>query len=335
MPIQKLPDVVDLTAHNFLATDAAATASMLVGQDAYLSALIGTDFASDLMSGPNRTVNIKIPAALIARDRDIDDKQTGITLDEIKENVTSITLGRMALSAVSLSHGDLDFKIRDFTAQVLAPQAESVADYVENSVAVAFSNIPVSNSGPATSATYAPAYSAADPYGFFVELRKLLRKRGLPQTGLNTVVGPGIYADLLRSGRLVDASQSGATDALREGNVGRIAGFTVVESTRVADNEILAFHRDAFTLAVRAPSVPAGAPYGAAHTSGGYPMSITRAFDIQRQAEIQVVSTYLGVAALPLYRVKRDYTAKTAVVEAVPNGGVFRNADVTAARAAA
>ncbi len=326
MTVQKLPNVVDLSAHNFVAADAAATVAALVGQDAFLSALIGSDFASDLMSGPNRTVNIKIPAALVARDRDIDDKQTGITLDEIRENVVSITLGRMALSAVSLSHGDLDFKISDFAAQVLGPQADSISDYIERQVALAFAGIPESNSSTATSDLYSPDYAAADPYRFFVELRKLLRQRGLPQTGLNTVVGPGIYADLLNSGRLVDASQSGSTDALREGNVGRIAGFTVVESTRVKDTEVLAFHRDAFTLAVRAPSVPAGAPYGAAHTNGGYPMSITRAFDIQRQAEIQVVSTYLGVAALPLYRVVRNYTAgsESASVVAVPNGGVIR-----------
>lgn len=330
MPIQKLPDIADVTAHNFVAADAAAVVAKMVEQDAFLSALVGANFSDELMSGPGRTINIKVPAALIARERGIDDKTTGITLDEIKESTVPITLGTMALSGVSLSHGDLDFKISDFTAQVLAPQADSISDFVERAVTSAFAAVPQSNSNTAGSDLFAPAYDANNPVLFFLELRRLLVRRGIPQTNLNVVVGTTIYFDLLRANAVMPVANSGSDDALRNGVVGRIAGFDLVESTRVAETEVIAFHRDAFTLAVRAPSVPAGAPYGASYTNGGYPMSITRAFDIQRQAEIQVVSTYLGVAALPLFRVVRNYTTNTASVVQVANGGVIRiNATAT------
>lgn len=306
-------------------TQVAQTAVALAVEDSYLGALVSRNFENDLLGGggKNLTVNIKVPAALIARERGIDDVTTAITLDTLTESTVSVSLGTHAYSAVPLSEGDLSLHLQSFADQVLAPQVAAVVDDIETTVANALLGASGFQTGeqPATGAV---TYSASDPVKFFTEIRRVLRNRGVPIAGLNMVVGTQVYSDLLNSNRLVDASQSGTTAALREGQVGRVQGFTVAESTRVGEGDIIAFHRDAFTLAVRAPIVPAGVSFGAMESSGGYSLRYIRDYDATVLKDRSVVSTFAGVATMPLKKITRDYSAHTASVVDVPGGAALR-----------
>lgn len=295
----------------------AKVAVALASQDSYLGALVNRNFADDVFAGggKGRTVNVKIPAALIARTRGIDDKTSSIVMDEITEDTVSVTLGEHIYSAVSLSEGDLTLNIADFSSQVLAPQVSAVVDRVENEVAKALSGITLNT---------AIDWDGSNPVKTFTEIRRILRDRGVPATGLNVVVGVNVYAKLLDANLITDASASGSTEALREGNVGKIRGFQIVESNRVADDEIIAFHRDAFTLAVRAPVVPSGASFGATVASNGYSLRYLRDYDVTKTADRSLVSTFAGVVPMPLYTIDRNYGATTASVNAVTGGAAIR-----------
>lgn len=297
--------------NTFLPRDAAAVAVALAEQDSYLAALINRNYENDLLGGGGRgkTVNIRIPATLMARHRDIEDVTNPIILDTLTETQTSITLGTHVYSAVGLSEGDLTLNLTDFSAQVLAPQVSAIVEDIEHTVASALLATPV---------TAGITYDAANPVATFVALRKALRDNGLPQTALYCVVGTRVYADLLNANALQDASASGSTAALREGNIGRVAGFTVVESNRVGEDDIIAFHRDAFTLAVRAPVVPTGVPFGAVQASNGFNIRYMRDYDAKYTQDRSIVSTFAGMATLPLKRVTRDFTAGTFAVVDVP-----------------
>jgi hypothetical protein len=286
-------------------------------QDSFLGALINRNFESDLLGGggKGKTVNVRVPAALIARSRGVDDITTSIVLDSLAETTVPVTLGEHVYNAVGLSEGDLTLNIEDFSRQVLRPQVEAVVDAVEEQVAAALRGVSLNT---------AIRWDAANPVKTFTEIRKVLRQRGVPSTGLNVVVGTNVYAALLDANAINDADKSGSTDALREGNVGKLRGFTIAESTRVDDDEIVAFHRDAFTLAVRAPVVPAGASFGQTVNEGGYSLRYLRDYDVTKTMDRSMVSTFAGVAAMPLYKVTRDYTAKTAVAEAVTGGAALR-----------
>ncbi len=137
-----------------------------------------------------------------------------------------------------------------------------------------------------------------------------------PAVSTKTAAPPGMVTT-----EAVGESQS--TGALREGQVGRVQGFTVVESTRIGDEEIYAFSRDAFTIAVRPPVIPAGAPFGAIESSNGFGLRYLRDYDVMHTVDRSLVSTFVGSAALPLYRVKRNYDATTATVETVPGGAAL------------
>ena len=293
----------------------AKVAVALAVEDSYLSALVNRNFEDDLLGGggKGRSVNIKIPATLIARDRDIDDKTSSIVMDEITESTTSVTLGTHGYSAVSLSEGDLNLDLTSFAEQVLAPQVDAVVDRVEHEVATLLLGVAEWND-----AATAPAYDAANPVKVFTALRKRLRDNGVPQANLNCVVGTKVYADLLEANAIQDASQSGSTAALRDGSVGRVRGFTVVESTRVDDEDIVAFHRDAVTLAVRAPAVPAGASFGQALSKGGFSLRYLRDYDADKTADRSIVSTFFGAALLPVKKITRDYGTRAVTVADVP-----------------
>lgn len=293
----------------------AKVAVAMAVEESFLGALISRNFENDLLGGggKGRTVNVKVPSALIARSRTLD-ATTAITLDSLAESTIPVTLGEHIYSAVGLTEGEMNLDLTDFSAQVLAPQVAAVVDRIENEVAEALAAITMDTS---------IAWSASDPVKTFTEIRKVLRQRGVPATNLNVVVGTNVFAALLDANAITDASQSGSTEALREGNVGRLRGFTIVESTRVADDEIVAFHRDAFTLAVRAPLVPSG-QFGATVASNGYNLRTLRDYDVTTTMHRSMVSTFAGVAAMPLYKVVRDYTGGTSSVVAVTGGAAFR-----------
>ncbi|CCQ44318.1 putative uncharacterized protein [Pseudarthrobacter siccitolerans] len=302
--------------HTFTAAQAAKVAVALANEDAYLSALVNRNFENDLLGGggKGRTVNIKVPAALIARERGIDEIDAQIVLDTITESTIPLTLGTHAYSAVPLSEGDMSLNISDFAAQVLGPQVAAVVDFCEEEVAGILRG--------ATPWALPTAYDAADPVKAFTQMRKYLRDNGVPQAGLNVVVGTKVYADLLEANAIQDASQSGSTEALREGNVGRVRGFTVVESTRVDDGDIVAFHRDAVTLAVRAPIVPAGAAFGQSVSEKGFSLRWLRDYDVTRTVDRSMVSTFVGATTVPVKKVTRNYATNAVSITDAP--GIVR-----------
>jgi len=306
------------------AEQVAKVAVAMAAEESYLGALISRDFEADLLGGggKGRTVNVRVPAALIARSRGIDETTAAIVLDSLTEATVPVTLGEHLYSAVGLSEGDMNLDLEDFSKQVLAPQVAAVVDYIEEEVANALAKIDLS-----TAITWDPA----NPVATFTAMRRELRQRGVPQANLNVIVGTNVYAALLDAKAITDASESGSTEALREGNVGKLRGFTIAESTRVDDDEIVAFHKNAFTLAVRAPAVPAG-QFGQVVNEAGYSLRYLRDYDTMHTLHRSMVSTFAGVARMPLYRVVRDRDAQTARVEEVAGGAAMRVDTATAPR---
>lgn len=309
----------------YTAAQVAKVAVNLAQLDGYLSALVNRDALSGVFEGggKGRTVNLRIPAALVARTRGLDDKTSQIVLDELTESTVGVTTGTHVYSAVALSEGDLSLNIEDFSAQVLAPQMAAIVEELEAIVADVLLGVDESN-------TSAFAYDAANPTKILTAMRKYLRDNGLPMSNLNVVAGTQVYADLLNAGVLKDASQSGSTEALREGNVGRVAGFTVAESNRIPETQIIAFHRDAVALAQRAPLVPQGVSFGAVVAEKGYSLRYIRDYDVMSTADRSLVSTFAGAAILPVYKVARNRTTKVATVSTIANGGILRVDTATA-----
>jgi len=70
-------------------------------------------------------------------------------------------------------------------------------------------------------------------YALFVNLRKQLVKSNASDGALWSVVPPELYAALLQDSRFIKANEAGTDAGLRQGLVGRIAGFDIYESNTV------------------------------------------------------------------------------------------------------
>ncbi len=314
-------------AHTFDydADQVAVVAAKLVQQDGYLSALVSKNYEQEFLGEgtAGRPIKVKYPTTLIARSRDIDDVTSNIVLDSITEDGTTVNLSKaMDYSAIPLSEADLNLNLVDFGRQVLAPQAAAVADAIEHKLATALLAIPRPD-------LFTAVYDPANPTKYLTALRKHLRDQGVPQDGISLTVGTGIFADFLDAKAITDVSESGSTAALREGQVGKVRGFTIVESTRLADMELTAFHRDAVTLVTRAPAVPAGAAFGAQVSSGGYSLRYLRDYDANKTVDRSIVAAFSGVGILPTFKIERNYTTRLVEVEQIENGGVIHIEDVT------
>jgi hypothetical protein len=276
-------------ANEFYKPEAVARLGVaLVTEDFVLAQTVNRDFEAEFGGRIGMTVNVKVPAVLQARTRGL--KATGeIETDNLAESSVPVALTTHAYSAVVLDDEDLTLEIEDFGAQVLAPQSLAVANYIEDAIAAEMSAV------AASSITW-----DADPTKTFVDVRKALRDLQVPSDNLYAAVGTGVAAELLKSDALKRVDASGSSDALRNAVIGRIAGFTVIESNRLAEDEAVFYHRAAFTLAVRAPQVPAGVTYGASVAGQGFAMRHVRDYDSKVLADRSIVSTFVGMATMPL-----------------------------------
>lgn len=76
-----------------------------------------------------------------------------------------------------------------------------------------------------------------EAYSAIVEARKALVKNNAPEGNWWLAVSPEFYALLLKSEKFVDASKAGTTEGLRNGVVGKVAGFTVLETNNLLEDE--------------------------------------------------------------------------------------------------
>lgn len=281
-----------LTAENL-----ARVAANIVGEDMNLSAHVFRDFEADFSAGRGNTIKVRVPGAVAAQTRGIYDTSTPLVSDEIAEQSIDVTLTDHVYDNVVLSEGDLDLEIQEFSTQVLRPQATAIVKHIEKTVAAAMK---------ATPETTSITYTASEPAKTFTKMRKALRDNGVSTDApLVAAVGSAVYGDLLDADAIDDK--------------GKVRGFLVVESTRLAADEIVGFVREAFALVVRAPQVPQGAPFGASVSEGGFALRYIRSFDGTVAADRSLVSSFVGAQAMPLAVDNEDGT-----ISLVANGGVVR-----------
>ncbi|GGE86560.1 P22 phage major capsid protein family protein [Mycetocola zhadangensis] len=290
------------------ASDLATVAAKIVGLDLNLAGHVYRDVAADFSSGQGSTVRIPVPGAVKTNTISIYNTTVPLVASELNEQGIDVTLSTHAYSRVPLADGHLDLDITDLARQVLAPQAQSIVRYVETEVAAALTATPET-----TSITYDPA----NPARSFTAIRRKLRDNGVKADApMIAAVGSDVFADLLDG-------PTGSAGTTFDAN-GKVRGFTVVESTRLAPGEIVGFIKEAFALVVRAPRVPDGASFGHSVTTQNddgtsFAVRYIRDFDSALAIDTSLVSAYVAAQALPLAVDREDGT-----VALVENGGAIR-----------
>lgn len=285
-----------MAGNTFLkATRIAAQALGLLQREIVLPATVWLNGQGDFAGSGGDTITIRVPARTTARTRTLrgargtaSEGEGIITMDQLTETKVDVTLDTDVYNAVPVTDEELTLDITDFGTQVLAPQVRAVAEGLENMVAAEM-----------TGATYATVLTldTSDAYNTLVDARVALNKANVPMTDRLVVVGPDMEGVILKSPHLNRYDGSGSDSALRDAQIGRLAGFpNVLVSNALPGNVGFAFHRTAFVLGTRAPAVPDGASYGHSMAFQNLAMRWLRDYDFRNVQDRSLVDCFAGTS---------------------------------------
>ena len=297
----------------YTAPDVVALANALASKDLVLAQTVNRDYEANYGGGKGTSVNVRVPAVLKARTRDLtNDAGTGqasaFVVDTVTETTFTVALDENPYSVVALNDRERTFELEDFGRQILAPQIDAIVDWIESKVAAEMAAL-------ADAVASFDAYAPTNPTALFTDVRQTLRENGLPVTGLIAAVGTQVWKEM-GDAKVFSDQGSQTTNPSVPGSK-NVAGFDAFETNRVAPREIVFYHKAAFTLAVRAPQAPNGAPFSASVASNGFAMLHIQDYDSNIGSDRSLLSTFIGTQYLAARKV--DRSGATATIVSVPS----------------
>lgn len=211
------------------------------------------------------------------------------TMDSLTQVPVAVQLTDDVYHMVPITDEELTLDGVQYAEDVAMPQAEAVAENLEDLVATTIE-------GASFGANVQTYEAGGDAHAAVVDLRAGLNDLKVPMGERILLAGSEFEAELLKQNVIREVDSSGTDDALREAIIGRLAGFTVVPSTAIASNKAIAFHRSAFALATVVPGVPEGAVAGGVIEDSGVRCRWIRDYDPTRWQDRSAVDLFAGAA---------------------------------------
>lgn len=264
--------------------DEVATAALgLLSYRSVLGETIYRDAEADFIGGRGTVVGVRLPRQRTAKN------YSGTTdYVDVEEGIAHIALTDEPTDAAKLGTRDMSLNIRDFGAQVLMPQLDSVSRYIEKSIAGLMNSQSSAADSVAinpTSPLKALSFAAAE----FV-------RREVDPGDRFLAVGPSVYGALLDVEQLQRVDASGGDSMLSRAEMGTLFGFRVIVSPYLSG--AVAYHRTAFALANRAPCANEGAGKSSSQTFNGYALRTTIDYSPDVKSDVSIVDAFCGSAIL-------------------------------------
>lgn len=304
----------------YLKADKIAAAALgLLEREIILPSLVWRDAGGDFAGAGGDTISIRVPARTQARTRVLrgtrptaSEGEGIISMDNLTETKVDVTLDEAIYNAIPITDEELALDISNFGQQILAPQVRAVAEGLENKLAAEM-----------TGATYATtlALDTADPYKTLVDARVVMNKNNIPMSERTCVVGADMEGVFLKSDHISMVDKSGSDSALRDAVIGRVAGFGNIYVSNALPADVgFCFHRTAYVLSMRAPSVPDGASFGNSQSFAGLAMRWLRDYDFRNVQDRSLVDVYAGTNHIADGKTNE---IQTLTMGGVPTGGTF------------
>lgn len=254
-----------------------------------LSPTVWRDAGGNFRGASGDTVTIRVPAYTVADDRVL---RSGSSRSRrgLFEAPVAVTLNHNLYRDVPLSDEEQTLDIRDFARQVVNPILGGIARGIED--------VLIEDAITAANYEHEVDFDPDDAYSSLVQARKHLNDSRVPFANRTFACGTSLAAALINSPNLRDASQSGTTATLREGFIGRIAGFDAIESPGLDPDEGYAYHNTAYCLSTQAPVVPAGAPAGFVANQDGFAIRLVQILDSSSIENIVAADVFCGASAV-------------------------------------
>lgn len=257
-----------------------------------LSPTVWRDAGGNFRGALNDTVTLRVPAYTVANERAL---RSGDARSRrgLFESAVPVTLNHNLYRDVPLSDEEQTLDILDFARQVINPMLGGIARGIED--------VLLDDAILDAVYEYVVLLDEEAPYGGIVEARKNLNDARVPFEGRYLACGTSIAAALISAPQFAAVDQSGTSQTLREGQLGRIAGFTVMESPGIPPDEAYAYHQTAYCLSTQAPAVPGGAPAGFVANQDGFAIRLVQVLDSATIENIVTADVFVGASAVTDY----------------------------------
>lgn len=250
---------------------------------------------NDFKGAAGDTVMVKRPPLLKARDKGWR-TSNAIVVDDLVQSRIEVKLTTFPYSAVHLSPEEATLDEVEFVRDIQAPQVYAISEFYEDLI--------VSTLGSADfvyEVTFNPSGSdgTEDPRKVALRARKHFQDAKVPASGRYWLVGSSVSEAIAGHKDLLAVDTSGLPEALRDGVVGKLAGFIVVELDALGEDESYFVHETAVAIATVAPVVPRGAVAGSSITGAGG-VAITQIFDYDsvNAKDRSIVEAFAGASVV-------------------------------------
>lgn len=160
--------------------------------------------------------------------------QTNIVPEELTDAQRTMVVDQAKYWAFKVDDVDKRQARGDVMPRAMSEAAYAVADVIDQYVASLYTGAAAANVIGSTASPINTYTTPTDAYDkVLVPLRTRLTKANVPTEGRYAIVSPEFHASLLLDGRFIKASESADPSTLRNGVVGRAAGFDIRESNNV------------------------------------------------------------------------------------------------------
>ncbi len=159
---------------------------------------------------------------------------TVITPEELTDAQRTLVVDQSKYFAFKVDDVDKRQAKGNVMPEAMSRAAYKLADTVDQYVAGLYTGIQAANVIGSTGSPVNTFTTPTDAYDkVLLPLRTRLAKANVPTAGRFVVVSPEFHESLLKDGRFVKVNESGTDAGLRNGMVGRAAGFDILESNNV------------------------------------------------------------------------------------------------------
>lgn len=261
---------------------------------------------ADFTGAEGDTISIKRPPLLRARDKGWRTNNS-IIVDQLQQSRIQVTLNQHPYNAVALSPEEETLDEVDYVRDVQAPQVRSILEFFEEIIVGALAAAKF-----VFTVAFDPAGSGAvaDPRKVAIKARKLFQKAHVPTSGRYWLVGANVSEAVASYDKLLDVDTSGLPEALRDGVVGKLGGFIIVEVDALGEDESYFVHESAIAIAAVAPVVPNGVSKGGG-VAAGNGLAVTQLWDYDSDllSDRSVVHAFTGATAVLDPQVEDDKTS--------------------------
>ncbi|MFC4006634.1 hypothetical protein ACFOY2_05340 [Nonomuraea purpurea] len=154
--------------------------------------------------------------------------QTSITPEELTDAQRTLVIDQCKYFAFKVDDVDARQARGNVIPEAISRAAYKLADVVDQYVASLYTGVATANAlGTVTVAAGTPT----DAYDkILVPLKVKLDEANVPTMGRYVVIPPWLHGRLLLDGRFIKLNESGTEEGLRNGQVGRAAGFDILVS---------------------------------------------------------------------------------------------------------